>query len=414
MPQIVLSGSGWTKGMQRETKNHMKKIFLTVIMILTLTGIMAGCGSKETGEPASEVSGENSGGGQAGEMGEDTDRQDQNADERAYLKDFNAGDYVALGQYKGVEIALEAPEVTEESVDEYMGYVLSTHAQSVPVTDRSAQSGDIVNVDFEGKLDGVAFEGGSAKGFNLTIGAGGFIAGFEDGMIGMEIGETKDVDLTFPDPYQNNPDLSGCDVVFTFTMNSISEQILPELTDEFVAELGVEGCATVEDYRKFIHDGLMEQAQAAFEEEKISAAIAAVEEHTTFKEAPEGMIKRMKETLVETVSAYAQMYGMEVADYVAAAYGGTADAYEDTLLKQAGMMAQRYLMVGAIADAEGIAITDEELNEILASEAEQFGYESVEEYTEEIDVESYREYLLVQKVVEFLAENAVVKEPAAE
>lgn len=394
----------------------MKKNILAVIMIVMLAVTMAGCGNSNTDTqeaPAPSGEGKEQDTDEPAESEDDQKGQEERSGEPAYIADFNTADYVTLGQYKGVEVELEKPEVTQESVDEYMGYVLSSHAQSSPVTGRSAQSGDIVNIDFEGKLDGVAFEGGSAKGFDLTIGAGGFIDGFEDAIVGMEIGETKDADLRFPDTYQNNPDLAGKDVVFTFTLNSISEQIIPELTDAFVAELGIDGCATVEDYTKFIHDGLMEQANAAFEEEKTSAAIAAVEENVTFEQAPEGMTNRMKETLMDTVSSYAQMYGMSVGDYVAAAYGGSADHYEDVILEEAGKMAQRYLMIGAIADAEGIAVTDEEMDQILEEEAANFGYE-IEEYKEELDVEAYREYLLVQKVVGFLADNAVVKAPVSE
>lgn len=386
----------------------MKKKILAIITAVIIAGIMAGCGNSETIEPDQSENGQEQ---DAAGTDENADDGETDADEPAYLTDFNAGDYVTLGQYKGVEVEIEAPEVTEESVDEYLEYVLSTHAESVPVTDRSAQRGDIVNIDFEGKLDGVAFEGGSAQGFDLTIGAGGFIDGFEDGIIGMEVGETRDVDMKFPDPYTNNPDLAGKDVIFTFTLNSISEQIIPELTDEFVKSLGMEGCTTAEDYRKFIHDGLAEQAQDAFEEEKTSAVIAVVEENTTFGTVPEGMTRRMNETLKNSASSYAQMYGMSTGEYVAAVYGGTADTYEDVLLEAAEMMASRYLMIGAIAEAEGITVTDEELEQILTDEAVQYGYEDVEEYKEEMDVEAYREYLLVQKVVEFLAENAVVKEP---
>ncbi|MDE7286848.1 MAG: trigger factor [Lachnospiraceae bacterium] len=395
----------------------MKKSILAIIMTVMLAVMMAGCGNSSTNEQETPDQGEAGRQQDADEPEEGADGQEDKeeaSDEPAYISDFQAKDYVTLGQYKGVEVNLVEPEVTQESVDEYMEYVLSSHAQSSPVTGRGAQSGDIVNVDFEGKLDGVAFAGGSANGFDLTIGAGGFIDGFEDAIIGMEIGETKDADLKFPDPYDNNPDLAGKDVVFTFTLNSISERIMPELTDEFVENLGIDGCTTVEEYTKFIHDGLMEQAMAAFEEEKISAAIAAVEANVIFETAPEGMTKRMKETLTDTVSSYAQMYGMSVEDYVAAAYGGAADSYEEVLLEQAGMMAQRYLMIGAIAEAEGITVTDEEMDQILTEEAANFGYENVEEYKEELDVEAYREYLLVQKVIEFLAENAVVKAPVSE
>ena len=386
----------------------MKKKILAIITTIVITGMMAGCGNSETIEPDQSESGQEQ---DAASADENVNDGETNTDDLAYLTDFNAGDYVTLGQYKGVEVEIEAPKVTEESVDEYLEYVLSTHAESVPVTDRSAQRGDIVNIDFEGKLDGVAFEGGSAQGFDLTIGAGGFIDGFEDGIIGMEIGETRDVDMKFPDPYDNNPDLAGKDVVFTFTLNSISEQIIPELTDEFVKSLEMEDCTTAEDYRRFIHDGLAEQAQAAFEEEKTSAVVAIVEENTTFGAAPDGMTRRMNEMLIDSASSYAQMYGMSTGEYVAAVYGGTADTYEDVLLEEAEMMALRYLMIGAIAEAEDISVTDEELEQILADEAAQFGYEDVEEYKEEMDVEAYREYLLVQKVIEFLADNAVAKDP---
>lgn len=391
----------------------MKKNILAVIMTVLLTVMMTGCGKSNTDDQKVPAQSGEDKEQEADEPAGSADDQQERSGEPAYLADFNAGDYVTLGQYKGVEVELLEPEVTQESVDEYIEYVLSSHAQSSPVTGRSAQNGDIVNIDFEGKLDGVAFEGGSAKGFDLTIGAGGFIEGFEDAVVGMEIGETKDADLKFPDSYQNNPDLEGKDVVFTFTLNSISEQVIPDLNDEFVAGLGIDGCATVEDYTKFIRDGLMEQANAAFQEEKTSAAIAVVEANVTFEPAPEGMTNRMKETLMDTVSSYAQMYGMSVEDYVAAAYGGSADAYEEIILEEAGKMAQRYLMIGAIADAEGIAITDEELDQILEEEAASFGYET-EEYKEELDVEAYREYLLVQKVVGFLADNAVVKAPVLE
>lgn len=391
----------------------MKKNILAVIMTVLLTVMMTGCGKSNTDDQKVPAQSGEDKEQEADEPAGSADDQQERSGEPAYLADFNAGDYVTLGQYKGVEVELLEPEVTQESVDEYIEYVLSSHAQSSPVTGRSAQNGDIVNIDFEGKLDGVAFEGGSAKGFDLTIGAGGFIEGFEDAVVGMEIGETKDADLKFPDSYQNNPDLEGKDVVFTFTLNSISEQVIPDLNDEFVAGLGIDGCATVEDYTKFIRDGLMEQANAAFQEEKTSAAIAVVEANVTFEPAPEGMTNRMKETLMDTVSSYAQMYGMSVEDYVAAAYGGSADAYEEIILEEAGKMAQRYLMIGAIADAEGIAITDEELDQILEEEAANFGYET-EEYKEELDVEAYREYLLVQKVVGFLADNAVVKAPVLE
>ena len=381
-----------------------KKKILAVIIAAMFTGMIAGCGNQDTKEVGQDVS----------EQNEDTEEQNETAEELIYLADIKAEDYVDLGEYKGVEVEVSEPEVTDEEVDEYIEYMLSIHAETAPITDRSVKTGDVANIDFEGKLDGEVFEGGSAKEFDLVIGSGSFIPGFEDGVIGMEIGETKDIELNFPDPYQKNPDLSGKEVVFTVTLNGINEQIIPELTDEYVAGLGIENCSTVEDYRKFIHDGLMEQVQAAYEEEKTGATIAVVEANTTFKEPPEGIVNRMNEILFSNADSYAQMYGMSLEDYVVAAYGGTTDEYEDKLMEEAGKMAQRYIMIAAIADREKIAITDEELDEILAEEAKSLRYDSVEEYKADIDVESYREYLLVQEVIEFLTDNAVTADSASE
>lgn len=327
--------------------------------------------------------------------------------EMQYLKDFKAEKYVTLGEYKGVEVAVEEPGVTEEELDSYIDYVLMNSPVTTPVTDRAVQSGDIANIDYVGKLDGVAFEGGTAQGYDLAIGSGTFIEGFEDGVIGMEIGETKDVEATFPDPYTNNPDLAGKVAVFTVTVNSISSQEIPELTDEYVESLGSENYTNVEEYRAYLKDLMLEQDKQSYEAEKQSLALEAVEAATEFKKVPSGMVDRMNETLTKNITSYAQAYGYEIGDYVAACYGGTAEDYEATLRQQSELMAQRYVMLQAIADKEGIEITDEELDAAIEEEVAAYGYTSVDEYKEAIDVEAFREYLMTQEVMEMLAENAV-------
>ncbi len=329
-------------------------------------------------------------------------------DTLVYMKDFKAADYVKLGEYKGVEITLAEPEVTAEEIEQYVNYTLEAAAVSVPVTDRAVETGDITNIDYEGKMDGVAFEGGTAQGYNLTIGSGQFIPGFEDGVVGMEIGETKDIEVTFPDPYINNPDMAGKPAVFTVKVNSINKKEIPELTDEFVAGLEMEGYSTVEEFKTFVSEALMEQKQADYQAQKGNMAIQSAAALCEFKEIPSGMIDRMNETLTNNIGSYASMYGMDIRSYVAAVYGGTEDGFQDTLLEQTKLMAQQYVMMQAIADKEGISITDEELNEMLEAEAELYDYETAEEYKETIDVEAYREYLITTQVMDFLAENAVV------
>lgn len=356
----------------------MKKKVIVVGMLFILMGMVAACGKSTS--------------------------------ELKYLKDFEAGKYVDLGEYKGVSITLEKEEVTEEALESYINGLLQNSSVVKPVTDRTAvESGDTANIDYLGKLDGVAFEGGAADGFDLTIGSGQFIPGFEDGIIGMEVGETKDITVTFPDPYPNNSDLAGKDAIFTVTVNSIGVQEIPELTDEYVASLELEECATAQEYRDVVKEILEEQASEAFEADKQFLTIEAVEQAATFKDAPEGMVNRMNDTLLKNVTSYAQMYGMDVAQYVTNMYGGTEDTYQDVLLQQATLMAKRYIMLQAIAEKEGLVMTDEEVNAQLEQEATSYGYETVDEYKSELDIEAYKEYLVTQKVIEFLTEQAVVE-----
>lgn len=351
----------------------MKKKLITAMLPVLMVLTAAGCGKKDTSD-------------------------------LVYLKDFDAANYVELGDYKNVEISVEKPTVTDDEVERSIQYLLQSRSTKMPVTDRAAELGDVANIDYEGKLDGAAFEGGTAAGYDLILGRGSFIPGFEDGVVGMEIGETKDLEISFPDPYKNNPDLSGKPVVFTVTLNSLSIQEPAELNDEFVAGLGLEECSNVEEFRQYLHDDLMERKTLQYEDDKANAIVGELESNTTYKTAPDGMVDRMKDTLLANVSVYAQAYGSDVGAYVSNIYGGTAEEYEETLRAQAGLMAQRYIMLAAIAQKEGIFVSDEELEEQLKEEAENSGYKSVEDFKAEIDTEAYREYLLVEKMMDYLAE----------
>ena len=386
----------------------MKRKILAAMLSVMLAGSLAACGSKgtdnaaaidaeENQQEAADSSLEEGGSDVAGAPGAPGEEGPK------YLLDYTAGDYVTLGEYKGIEID------TDELLQQWIDYALSSDAETVEVTDRSVELGDTANIDYDGKMDGVAFAGGTAQGTDLEIGSGGFIEGFEEGVVGMEIGETKDIHLNFPDPYLPNPDLSGEPAVFTVTVNSITTQQIPELTDEYVAGLELEECSTVEEYRDYMYNFMLEQE--TFESQKANIAIETARENAAFKDMPEGMLNRMYENLLNTVSAYAYMYGTDVGTYVAYIYGSTADAYESVLMDQAKLMAQHYILMGAIAEAEGIEVTDAELEESIAAEAAgyaSYGYESEEAYKAAIDTEAYKEYLLVEKVTGFLGENAVL------
>ncbi len=355
----------------------MKKRFCLAVSFTAIVLMMAACGKKDTSG-------------------------------LVYLKDFNPSDYVTLGDYRNMEIHLEDPAVTDEEVEQSVEYILNTRPVKTEVTGRPAQLGDVANIDFEGKLDGVAFDGGTGAGYDLELGSGSFIAGFEDGVVGMEIGEVKDLDLNFPDPYERNPDLSGAAVVFTVTLNSLSTKEPAELTDQFVEELMIEGCSNVAEFRDYIRDSLLESQKQQYQQKKEEVILDELEKIMTYKDMPEGMVDRMTETMIDNITSYAQMYGADVGEYVAGVYGGTAEEYEETLKGQAGLMAQRYVMLAAIAAKENIAVSDEDLEKQIAEEAEEYGYESVEEYTKNMDKEAYREYLLMNETLAFLGENVKV------
>ena len=345
--------------------------------------------------------------------------------EAAYLKDMNLTDYVTLGDYKGISVEVASPVVTDEEVEQYMQYIGSSMKATVEVTDRAVQEGDTVNIDYSGKRvdTGEVFEGGTAEGYDLTIGSHSFIDGFEDGLIGAEIGETRDLNLTFPENYTE--ELAGVDVIFTVKVNSI--KIKPDLDDAYAASLGIENVATLDELKTYIKDRLLEDKQTDYNNQVNNKILEAVTANCKFKDIPQAALDRFKGLYTEQADL--------IASYYSANYGTnyTTDQVLSMLMSQEGFtgeqeqylsdksveLADQFIMLGAIAEAEGITVTDEELNEKLdtdmananATAAEGKTVSSLDEYKKTVDVENVKENLLTNKVIEFLAENAVVTEP---
>ena len=319
----------------------------------------------------------------------------------AYLSGINVADYVTLGEYTGVEVSVDAPVVTDEYLDSYIDYVLQSNMVKTEVTDRPVEEGDIVNIDYEGKIDGVAFDGGTAQGYDLTIGSGAFIDGFEDGLIGAQSGETLDVNVTFPEDYPGE-EVAGKDAVFTVTVNSISVESLPELTDEFVQGLDV-GVNTVEEYRQYAYDLLMEDEQNTHDSNAEVAILEAVMANSELQDPPEDMTNRYYSRMIDNITYYASMYGYDLETFLS--IQGTS---EDAIRESSVQAGQEIITMQAIAEAEGLSVTDEELDAEIESNAGSLGYDDVEEYRASLDVEGYREYMMSEKVLDFLLENAVV------
>lgn len=280
---------------------------------------------------------------------------------------YKSGD-VTLGQYKGITYTAESVDVTDAEVDQYIkDYFLSQHKVAVPVEDRdTVEYGDIVNIDYYGFMDGVQFDGGSASGFDLTIGSGQFIDGFENGLIGHAVGENVELNLTFPDPYETNPDYAGQPVMFLVDINSISVEELPEFTDELVEAYSE--YSTVAEYTSETRSLLVSEKEAAAESSMNYQVVKQLIANTTFNADLAELIYKGRENLRTSYdSMYNSYYGFDGASFYSYIYGMNVDEYEDYLEAQAKISVEYSMILSAIVEKEGITVTDEEI-EVKAEE----------------------------------------------
>ncbi|MCR4804834.1 MAG: trigger factor, partial [Clostridia bacterium] len=335
------------------------------------------------------------------ESGASVDQSDlpyysQGIDENGLWLGVTAKDYVKLGQYSGVEISAKDIEPTDDDIDSALQSKLSAYEETVEITDRAAELWDTVSIDFAGYMDGVQFDGGTGTKDDLTLGSGAFIDGFEDGIVGHTPGEEFDLDLTFPDPYQNNPDLAGKPVTFHVKLNYIKGTKTPQLTDAFVKEnFGEEGVTTV--------DGLREATIQELRDEAVYAILSEKVESFEVSEVPESMVKYQEESMRQYYQMYADMYGMELEDFVSGMGGAASmdeliDTYHDELVDTARI----YLIYQAIAEDAGLSITDEDIEAEFA-DTDADTYKQIVEY---YGLNYIKCMLLNSKVGQYLVENA--------
>ncbi|MCF0138322.1 MAG: trigger factor [Oscillospiraceae bacterium] len=275
---------------------------------------------------------------------------------------------VTLGQYRGLVAAKKAPEVTEEMVDAKLEELRKRNSRMVDV-DRAAEMGDTANIDFDGYLDGVPFEGGKSEGYSLELGSGSFVPGFEEQVVGMQIGEEKDLDITFPENY--TPELAGKAVVFKVKLNGLSVAELPEVDDEFIQD--VSEFDTVEEYKADLREELAVEQQdmvdTQFRTDIMNMAI-----DNLVVDVPETMIM---EKVDEMLRNYASQFGMndrEVStDELLKLFGIDDETMQSSLRPSAVAQIKQELMFEAIAEAENIEVTDEELDEYINGAAQTVG-----------------------------------------
>lgn len=311
---------------------------------------------------------------------------------------------VELGQYKHLGIEKKVEEVTDDDVMADIERARDRAARYVEVTDRAAKLDDQANIDYQGLLDGTPFEGGTAQGHELVLGSGAFIPGFEEQVVGMTIGEEKDIDLTFPENYHAE-ELAGQPVVFKVKLNSLREKDVPALDDEFVKDVS-ETANTVEEYKKEIREKLEKQAEeradAAFESE----IIETVSDNAKI-DIPKAMVEEQIDAMLRDMELRMMYQGLRMQDFLKYS-GQTMEQMRETYRQQAEDRVKTQLTLEAITKAEGIEPTDEEIDKELSRFAEQ-GKKTLEEFKKDMpegDLEYFREVAAVNKTVRFLKDNA--------
>ena len=339
---------------------------------------------------------------------------------------YDAGDYVSLGDYMNMEVTLDKDyQVTDDMVKNYVNNnVIANYPYYVESDKTVVENGDVANIDYEGLLDGEAFDGGTAQDYDLEIGSGSFIDGFEDGLIGAEVGKETDLNLTFPEDYGNS-DLAGKEVVFKVTVNAIKEKqdiTYDTLTDEYVTyvsdKLGA-SYETVNDLTSDIRTYLEEQANSSRTQAIRSAVIAKLPEVCTVNALPDGLLDaRMQEYLKKFEDTYCKDTTLE--DYLSSTYNTTVDDFKTQVQSEIETELDTQLILEAIAAVENIEFDEDGFNSYVSSLLSSYGYDSEDALYENYaqTAEDGKAYLqtiyLCNKALDRVIENTNVTYNAAE
>ena len=310
---------------------------------------------------------------------------------------------VTLGQYKGIEVEKADAEVKEEDVETELKRVQNQNARLISVTDRPVAKDDQVVIDFDGSVDGKAFDGGKAEDYPLTIGSHAFIDTFEDQLIGKNIGEECEVNVTFPQEYHAK-ELAGKPAVFKVKIKEIKVRELPELNDEFASE--VSDFETLEEYKKDVEAKIAEGKQKAAATENENRVVDKVVEGASM-EIPDRMIDGQVENMIQDTARRMQSQGLDLQQYLKYT-GMTLDQMKEQARPQAIKRIQTRLVLEAVAKAENIQISDEKLDEEIGKMAQSYQMEAdkLKSYMTEQDKDQMKEDLAVQEAVDLLVAEA--------
>ena len=333
-------------------------------------------------------------------------------DTNVYPYEYDVESMVKLGEYKGLTYTETDVSVSDDEVESQINSTLTAHATAEQITDRAVEDGDTVNIDFEGKIDGKTFDGGTASGASLTIGSGTFIDGFEDGLIGVKPGDKTTLKLKFPDEYKTNTDLAGKDVTFDVTVNYIKgDDIVPELDDDFVKGLNIDDVSNVKEYRAYVKSQLQANKESEAEKSKQSELLQQAVDNAEIKEIPEELVTQYATQYTDYYKQYAYYFGLELSDFLTQYMNQTEEEFnqsaEDYGKERAGYM----LVVSAIAKAEKVDV-DALYDEKVAQYAEQSGYADAATLEKDYSKRYLNQIIINEEVQNILEENAKAVVPA--
>ncbi|PHK50954.1 trigger factor [Staphylococcus edaphicus] len=315
---------------------------------------------------------------------------------------------VQLGDYKGLEVEKQDVELTDEEIQESIDHQLGHLAEMVVKEDGAIENGDTVNIDFDGYVDGEQFEGGQAEGYDLEIGSGSFIPGFEEQLVGVKTGEEKDVNVTFPEEYHAE-ELAGKEATFKTKVNEIKYKDVPELTDEIANELDSEA-NTVDEYKENLRKRLTEQKETDAENNQKEETINKAANNASI-DVPEAMINTELDRMVQEFGQRMQQQGLNLETYFQIS-GQDESQLREQMKDDAEERVKTNLTLTAIADAEEIEVSDADIDKELEKMSEQFNI-SVEDIKQTLgNTDIVKNDVRIQKVIDLLVDEAKLVEPS--
>jgi len=313
---------------------------------------------------------------------------------------------IKISAYKGIEVPeVTLTEVDDKAVEDQISAVLDENKTSEKITDRAVENGDIITLDYEGKINGEAFDGGSATDASLGIGSGQFIEGFEDSAIGHNIGDTYDWNGKFPEQYQSE-ELAGKDVVFTITIKGITKETLPELDDKLVKKIS-ETSKTVAEYKKEVKKSLKKQAREAQKNELMASVMKAVLDNTEVKQYNKDELdKKCKET-IDQYKQMAKEYDMSYEDLATQSGAKSTEDMEKQIEDSVKGQMKQSMVAEAIIEKEKLATSDKEYDKYYKKLADANGFDSVKAMEEQVDKEQIKDAANYLIVAEWLADNCI-------